>query len=204
MSVEHRILHGWIALLLLIIVSVTPAQAAKPEVSISKNPQVVVLRYSESPVMILGDDPFNIEIFGDGRVRIHYPRTMKKAGDYEFYLSDKELQQLFDNAAESGVLDFDEISARRDLLYAEQQAKETGLVHYRSDGMDTELEFSVEHYVDRQGRQPLRTLKKQVRWSKLLGHSKSYPGIKSLKNLTDFKRRVKNLEKGRHLKRVQP
>lgn len=50
--------------------------------------------------------PF-VRVFPNGRVLIHYPVYMKKAGDYELHLDDDELQQLLESFADQSMLDLD-------------------------------------------------------------------------------------------------
>ena len=64
-----------------------------------------------------------IRIFGDGRVHVHFPVYMQRAGDYETYLTRRELRDLVRSLVSRRVLEFDARRARqrdRDILVAEQ------------------------------------------------------------------------------------
>ena len=48
-----------------------------------------------------------MQIYGDGRVHLHYPVYMQRSGDYELELGNLELRQLLLSLAETGAMDFD-------------------------------------------------------------------------------------------------
>ena len=73
-------------------------------------------RVSEAPLLELSYEggrirdrdptPF-VRVFPNGRVLVHYPTYMKKAGDYELNLNDDELRQLLDSFADQSMLELD-------------------------------------------------------------------------------------------------
>ena len=59
--------------------------------------------------MIQDPDPAAfVRVYGDGRVLVHRPRYMKKAGDYTVTLSQEELEDLLRPFADSRLLTLDE------------------------------------------------------------------------------------------------
>jgi hypothetical protein len=86
------------------------AAAAEPRFSFSRAAAAApVLELGYSGGMIANRDPTPfVRVFGDGRVVVHYPRYMKKAGDYTTTLSQEELEDLLRPFAEGRLLTLDE------------------------------------------------------------------------------------------------
>ena len=66
-----------------------------PAVRYSRDPQAIVASFTE--VLAEMDDPDpgpSVTVYGDGRVLVHYPHYMKRAGDWELRLSGEELDAL--------------------------------------------------------------------------------------------------------------
>jgi len=76
-----------------------------PTFDYPRDPAYLVLQYTHTYDMIENQDttPF-MRVYGDGRVLIHYPAYMKRAGDYQLQLSDAELQNLLTTLDNAGLL----------------------------------------------------------------------------------------------------
>ena len=99
---------GFLAIALLLHPDVgTAAQDEAPSeaVSYSRAPQEVVVSYLEELGLLVDEDPGpSLKVYGDGRVEVHYPAYMKRAGDYRLRLSDSEMGALLRSLVRSGLL----------------------------------------------------------------------------------------------------
>lgn len=77
-----------------------PSDPSAPEVV---QEPLLELRYEGGIIKNPDPTPF-VRVYPGGRVRIHYPAYMKKAGDYELQLDDAELQELLSSFADRDVL----------------------------------------------------------------------------------------------------
>lgn len=95
-----------------------------------------------------------LTVYGDGRMVAHYPRYMKRAGDYEHRLTTAEVDALLQSLASKGVLDFDGPATRtaaRSSLAAERQRARAANVPIQLfeavDASTTVIEVAVDRYV---------------------------------------------------------
>lgn len=109
-----KVLLGALAVLSVGLPSHILAQGAagsptEPKFMYTRDSDKPVLELSYSGGMIANPDrtPF-VRVYGDGRVLIHRPLYMKKAGDYTLKLSQKELDNLLATFAEEELLNIDE------------------------------------------------------------------------------------------------
>ncbi|HEX9768079.1 MAG TPA: hypothetical protein VGA50_02805 [Kiloniellales bacterium] len=97
----------------------------------SRAPDEVVLQLSYDGGLIENPDPMPfVRVFGDGRVIVHYPVYMKKAGDYVLRLSDQELESLLATFAKEDIVTVNE--PRMEEMLAEARI-ETGPVEPPED-----------------------------------------------------------------------
>jgi hypothetical protein len=61
-----------------------------------------------------------LHVFADGHVSVHYPRYMKRAGDYRLRLTPGQVTALVHSLTGKGLLDFDSASVRRSVADAGQ------------------------------------------------------------------------------------
>lgn len=67
---------------------------------------IPVIEYTLDQHMLAQRDPTPLlRVYGSGRVRVHFPVYMKKAGDYEMQLSHAELNALLRMLADKSVMD---------------------------------------------------------------------------------------------------
>lgn len=80
-----------------------------------------------------------LRIYGDGRVRLHYPHYSKQVDAYELNLSDNEMQRLLNNV--SNIIGLDTAVVKQQLAGESLQTQqESGLVFAVSDEMLTRFE----------------------------------------------------------------
>lgn len=95
--------------------------------------------YNVSHEMIAIDDSTPlVRIYGDGRVLVHRPSYMKDSGDFEFELSQDELQALCQEFVRHRIMSFSEQNARAEMR-AQQIAG--GRQYAISDSSRVEIEF---------------------------------------------------------------
>jgi len=93
--------------------STPPAPAWDPA------PTAIVASFRERPGEVADADPGpSIELFGDGRLAVHFPRSMKRAGDWTDRLSRAEMAALLGALVDDGVLDLDPAALRARLAQA--------------------------------------------------------------------------------------
>lgn len=88
-------------------------------VAYDSDPAAVVVSFHETLGEVADPDPGpSLEVFGDGRIAVHYPRYMVRAGDWADRLSPGALQDLVRSLVDEGVLDLDESTVRANLAHA--------------------------------------------------------------------------------------
>lgn len=109
-----------------------------------------------------------LRVYGNGRVHVHYPVYMKKAGDYELQLSKPELNVLIRSLADNGIIDFDHgtAMAHRKQFEAQQRAT-TGILYYVSDATETVVDIRLDEYQRSASDKRITNLKKRFTWKNL-------------------------------------
>ena len=112
-----------------------PTERTYPAFQYSETAAEPVIEYNLVHHMLAEPDPEPLlRIYGNGRVHVHYPAYMTRAGNYELQLSQPELRTLLRALATDGIIDFDPAATRyqRQQLVAQQRAA-TGTMFYISD-----------------------------------------------------------------------
>jgi hypothetical protein len=136
----------------------------------------VVLTLTEHPGELAVNDALTVQVFGDGRVEVHRPAYMKRAGDRSLKLSRDELQRLVARVAR-GVVEAD-----HDIIAAEKQRRSKGRLWQVSDGARTTLEVSLQHY-HRTGGPVLAPARRGITWRALAADARQFGDIPSLQGL---------------------
>lgn len=127
-----------------------------------------VIHYQQNIAMLSGvDDRPSLSVYGDGRVVVHYPEYMKKAGDYEMKISDEELVGLIQSLSENGVLDFDEDKAKRDISAERKAHKKRGQFYAISDATETVIEVRLDEYQKNKSSKRITNFNKRFRWKNI-------------------------------------
>lgn len=180
-----------------------PAQRAA-EVAFPPHPDFLVLRYDLSHDMIAEQDPEPLlRIYGDGRVLVHYPSTMKKAGDYELVLTQGELRQLLLLLADRNIPGLDVAALRRERREAEaRQRAQQGLLFAISDDTVTHLEIHLERYQPPGGAPAVSNLDRSIEWRNLHSDAERFPGIRGIQDLAAAESEIRELLERPDLVRV--
>ena len=142
----------------------------------------VVLRYSEHLSALAGaDSGRSVVVYGDGRVVVHYPALMKRAGDYTLRLSRVEMRELLERVVARDFVDLDEGEARRPLESPARAGAELFAVH---DAATSTIEVNLETYRPAGSRGvERRNVKREVRYYGLRAYARRYPENASLQKL---------------------
>ncbi len=167
----------------------------------------VVIEYTQTLDMILDADPEpQLRIYGDGRVLVHYPAYMKRAGDYEMQLTDAELQQLLNSLDQKGLINFD----RSKVLQLKSQsaariAASSGnnIVTTRSDDSRTRININLDAYSTVFSRAPQTNIRQVVKWKNLRWDAQTYPDVAELQNAAAAEQVLRDLLTHRNLVKIK-
>lgn len=154
-----------------------PAEKSHPAFKYSETATEPVIEYNLVHHMLAEQDPEPLlRIYGNGRVHVHYPVYMKKAGDYELQLSKPELDELIRSLADDGIIDFDHgaASAHRKQLETQQRAA-TGALYYVSDTTETVIDIRLDEYQRGAAGKRTLNLKKRFAWKNLEHDARQFP-----------------------------
>jgi len=144
-----------------------------------------------------------LRIYGNGRVHVHIPVYMKKAGDYEIQLNRSELDALVLSLSRDGVVDFDHSLTRENLrrLNAQRRAT-TGTLWEVSDVTETVIEVNLDRYQRNPASTPVTGLKKRFTWKSLQMDAKRYPESTAIQGAAASARRLHEIMHRPDLKRL--
>ena len=131
--------------LALAAVSQTVAASAQSSYELSSSPDRVVLQLTEDVGIRGADDTPLVRVYGDGRVAVHFPDYMRRAGDYELTLPESTVQELVQTAVDT-LLTFDAGATESEVLALEAAERSGGLIVDVSDEATTILEVRFERY----------------------------------------------------------
>ena len=170
----------------------TNAEATGPAVfEYSRDPSTVLVYYRDRLVALQDEDPGpTLTVYGDGRVAVHYPRYMKRAGDYTLQLGPEELGGLMRSLASRRLVEFDEPAVRQRKAEA---ARSRAQLFEVFDATTTEIELRVERYQPAAGAPEFRNVHKRVAWHGLRADAKRYPEVTELGDLVAAHRELQAL-----------
>ncbi|QFU74633.1 hypothetical protein EY643_02605 [Halioglobus maricola] len=162
-----------------------------------------MLAYSETPAMLGNADPTpRIRVYSNGRVLVHFPVYMKKAGQYELWLSEAELEQLLTLASKLVGNDGAVASARLDEAL-QTEAEATGFAQYRSDSMIETLDLNIEKF--KAGANVAATsMEETITWKHKEFSSAAYPQVQGLADMEALRNAIKEITSSDELEVVQP
>jgi len=188
---RFRVRETAIAVILvqLLVVAVTFLTAEAAPLEYSRRSDDVVLSYREVVGELAGEarGP-SMEIYGDGRVHVHYPGYMTRAGDWDGRLTGTELDQVVQTAVARGLLGFDPPTIR---ARTTQARRATATAARLQPGRPLLFEASDPSTV-------VITLRAQGRartivWSGLRADAKRHPDIHELVELRAAQRAIETL-----------
>lgn len=166
--------------------------SARPVFSYSQDPDTRIISYSETPEMLANPGLIpRIQVFGDGRVWVHYPEYMTKAGDYETWLNPGEMHQLL--LALSGVFDFDPKAVKQSRkLIKEAREQQAGIVYYRSEDTLEEMDVQLDAF-QASPAVAKRSINLNLSWKNIASDAANYPGVAELQNLKGARNSIRAL-----------
>ena len=165
-----------------------------------------IIHYQQNIHMLSAvDDRPTFQVYGDGRVLVHYPVYMKMAGDYEMQLEEAELIDLLHSLSDNGVMDFDEKKHKAGRRSEKQSLKVKGQYYAISDIVETVVEIRLDEYQKNTSSKKIRNFYKKFKWDNLEQDAKRFKNIKVLaqsnKSVSDMKKLMKDV---RLTRRNQP
>ena len=167
----------------------TVAAAAQSSYELSSSPDVVVLQLSEDVGIRDADDTPLVRVYGDGRVAVHFPDYMRRAGDYELRLPEGAVRELVGAAVEA-IVPFDAAATESQLLALRTAERNQGLIVTVSDEATTILEVRFERYRAEGTGQDVRGGVKRVVWKGLADDAGRFGDVVALRDLAGIQRRL--------------
>jgi len=151
--------------------------------SISPADSLPIIEYYRNISMLKEQDALPmLQVYADGRVRVHTPAYMKNAGDYEYQLSQAELVALVRTLSKQGVMDFDQKRVHRDKEIHDSDMKQKGELHYVSDSMETVVDIRLKNYQRTFLSLPQANFKKRFSWKNLEQDARYYKNNRSIQS----------------------
>ena len=147
------------------------------------------------------DDRLTMTIHGDGRVHVHIPVYMKRAGDYEMQLDSGELVSLLRSMAANGVMDFNadrtrgRIEARRREIHARAKAGQAELFEV-SDAVDSVIDIRLDEYRRNNHLPVQKAFSKRFLWRNIEHDARRFKDeqdiVRANRSVTDLRRLMKD------------
>ena len=130
----------------------------------------------------------SLRVYGDGRVEVHYPAYMTRAGDYTLQLSPAEMARLLQSMVDRGLVEFDANAAqsrKHAALSAQASDAVAGLgpVVAVSDASTIVIELHRDRYVSADGKQQALNVDKTISWYSLRADAQQHPNIPAIQEL---------------------
>lgn len=173
-----------IILVTLVLCTILPAHAAnnqapglQPVFHFSATPGEPVIEYNVVHHMLAQQDPVPLlRVYGDGRVHVHFPAYMKRAGDYEMYMNRVQLNDLLRQLADNGIMDFDPAAAKQEKQQLEAARRAaSGALFHASDASDSHINIKLGQYQRSAASPRISGFSRQFRWRNLEFDTKNIP-----------------------------
>lgn len=164
-----------------------------------------LLHYQQHVHLIAGtDDRVDIKVFGNGRVDVHVPVYMKRAGDYTLQLDDAELMALMRSMSSKGLMDFDKekVKQRRDSKM--QAMRQRGELYTISDAMDSIVDIQLDEYQRNNRSKKIKAFSKRFKWKNIEQDAKRFNDVPAITDADAALRQLRALMRDPRLVRVQP
>ena len=127
-----------------------------------------MIHYQQNIQMLANiDDRPSLTVYGDGRVLVHYPVYMKRAGDYEMQLDETELVSLLQSLSANGVIDFDEKKVKKSIRAYKKQLHAKGQFYEVSDAVETSIDIRLDEYQKNASSAKMKNFKTNFKWKNL-------------------------------------
>ncbi len=165
-----------------------------------------IIHYQQNIHMLAtANDRPAVQVFGDGRVWVHYPVYMKMAGDYEMQLDEAELIDLLHSLSDNGVMDFHTKKHKAERKSERQSFKAKGQYFAISDTLETIIEIRLDEYQKNNSSNNIKNFYKKFKWNNLEHDARHFKKIKALAQSNQSVNNLKKLMKDVRLtKRTRP
>ena len=172
--------------------------------SISPADSLPIIEYSRNVSMLEDQDiqPM-LKVYADGRVHVHMPDYMKKAGDYEYQLPQSEIVALVRSLAKQGVMDFDRERVSLDKHAHDSKMKQKGEFHYVSDSLETVVNIRLRNYQRTSTSVSQANFKKRFSWKNLEQDARYYKNNGSIQSANIAIKELDKLLNHSSMKRVK-
>lgn len=195
------------------LVSVAAAVVAPAHTQVafqaSENPSTVVIQLTLD-VGVEGDDTPLLRIYGDGRVLVHVPVYMRRAGDYTLRLDAAELNGLLQTFVQGGLVDFSVEGVREEIRQVRSARRRAALdaggpltLTTRSDDAVVVIDVRLARFTGADG-EVRRDVAARASWTGLQFSAADFPGVASLQSLAAMERQLIALTEHTDLVRVGP
>ncbi len=163
-----------------------------------------VIHYQQKIEMLSGiDDRLSLSVFGNGQVLVHFPVHMKKAGEYELWLTRSELVRLIQKLSRNGIMDFDHGRVKAEKNSHDLKMKARGQLHYVSDAHETIVDIRLKDY-QKTASHPLQpNLRKRFAWKNLEQDARYYKNNRSIQSAAMAIKALDELMHHKKMKKVK-
>jgi len=159
-----------------------------------------VIQYQQNIHMLSTvDDRLTFQVFADGRVLVHYPVYMKRAGDYEMQLEEAALIDLLHSLSDNGVMGFDSEKNKTRRRNEKKALNAKGQYFAISDVVETTVEVRLDEYQKNSSSKKISNFYKKFKWDNLEQDAKRFKNIKALDQTNRSVSEIKNLMKDARL-----
>jgi len=169
-----------------------------------RDPEFVIIEFTQVEEMLDDADPTPLlRIYGDGRVLVHYPAYMKRAGDYEMQLSDANLQQLLLSLEQKSIFRLNsERVAQLKQQAAMRRFAQSKTVTQRSDDIHSIVKIKLGTYVSATTGVTQTNFNKRVSLKNLRWNAKKFPEVAELKKAAEAELELTSLLNHPDLKKI--
>lgn len=172
-----------------------PGNPPQPRFRFSTDAVEPIIEYVEVHEMLAAPDPAPLlRVYGDGRVHVHLPVYMKRAGDYELHLPPAELNALIRSLAQDGIIDFDPVAVEQGRQQAIAQQRATaGTLSAISDATETVITVRLDEYQSAPAAAPILKLNRRFAWKNLEQDARRFPQAQAIQRAAAGQQRLRAL-----------
>jgi len=163
-----------------------------------------VIHYQQNIQMLAGiDDRPTFKVYGSGRVLVHYPVYMKKAGDYEMQLDETELVALIQSLSSNGIMTFDEKKVKEKITGHKKALKAKGQFYEISDAVENVIEISLDEYQENKTSKKIKKFYKRFTWKNIEHDALRYKDEIEITRANSSVEQFRTLMKDRRLIKIE-
>ena len=169
------------------------------------DPDFEVIQYTEVDSMIINADPLPLlRIYGDGKVLVHYPAYMKRAGDYQMQLSDDQVQQLLASLEQNNILGVTSDNILKlEKQMAASRVQSSQSIMERSDDTHSNINVRLRSYIPAATGIAQSNFSHSVSIKNLKWNAQHYSAMASLKSAAAAEDELKALLHHPNLKKIK-